>query len=252
MANINFEYASGSDRTFTWPNVTGTVAVPTFVSLSDGATITVPWVPNSHNFVQLGGNRTITFSGTPSPGESLTLILQQDGTGGRTVTYSDAMIWPKGTQAVLTTTAFGYDIIEIRCRVVSLGTPTYLGNSLSLGASSASAPAKQTITDGATITLAWLHNSVNVVTLGGNRTWAFSGSPAVEEQLLIRIIQDATGGRTVTWPSSGVTINWVGGGVAPVLTTTASKVDVIGLRCTDPTGGALKFEGWIASQNGAA
>lgn len=93
---------------------------------------------------------------------------------------------------------------------------------------------------------------MNVVTLGGNRTWAFSGTPSDEEELKIRIIQDETGGRTVTWPSSGVTINWVGGGVAPVLTTTASKVDIIGLRCTDATAGALKFEGWISSQNGAA
>lgn len=247
MSTILFEYASGSDRTFTWPNVTGTVNVPTFVTLTDGATITVPWVPNSHNFVQLGGNRTITFSGTPSPGESLTLILQQDGTGGRTVTYSDALIWPKGTQAALTTTAFGYDIIEIRCRVVSLGTPTYLGNSLSFGAGSV-APSKQTITDGATVTLAWADRSLNCVTLGGNRTLAISGTPAVAESCLLRVLQDGTGNRTLTWPTSGVTLNWPLG-EDPVLTTTASRFDVFRLTCFDATPSALVFDCEIVSMN---
>lgn len=131
-------------------------------------------------------------------------------------------------------------------------TITFPATSMTLGSGGGgSSPTKQTITDGSTITLAWLHGSMNVVTLGGNRTWAFSGTPAVEEELKIRIIQDATGGRTVTWPTSGVTINWVGDAGTPVLTTTPDKADVIGLRCTDDTSGALRFEGWVSSQNGA-
>lgn len=118
MASINFEYAPGSDRVFTWPNVTGTVAVPTFVNLTDGATITVPWVPNSQNYVQLGGNRTIAFSGTPSPSDSLSLFIRQDGTGSRTLTWPTSGIdirWPLGEEPILTTAASRMDIIELTC-----------------------------------------------------------------------------------------------------------------------------------------
>ena len=46
----------------------------------------------------------------------------------------------------------------------------------------------------------------------------------VEGQIYaIMVIQDGTGSRTVTWPS---TVKWAGGS-APTLTTTASRTDVI-------------------------
>jgi hypothetical protein len=47
--------------------------------------------------------------------------------------------------------------------------------------------------------------------------------------VIIRLIQDGTGSRTIDWSGIG-TIHWDGGDTEePVLTTTASRADVIGL-----------------------
>ncbi len=77
------------------------------------------------------------------------------------------------------------------------------------------------LTDGATIALNWNNGNVQRVVLGGNRTFTFS-NPKTGGRYLIVLKQDATGSRTVTWP----TIKWRGG-TAPTLTTGANKVDLI-------------------------
>lgn len=77
------------------------------------------------------------------------------------------------------------------------------------------------LTDGATIALDWNNGNVQKVTLGGNRTFTFA-NPKTGGRYLIVLKQDATGSRTITWP----TIKWQGGS-APTLTTTANKVDLI-------------------------
>lgn len=79
------------------------------------------------------------------------------------------------------------------------------------------------LTDGATITWAWsnaLFRSATV-TLSGNRTLALSGVVAgAWGQLVVR--QDATGGRTLTLPTSSKVV-----GTLPILTTTALAVDLL-------------------------
>ncbi len=126
-------------------------------------------------------------------------------------------------------------------------TITYPDTSTELGGGGGD-PTWQTITDGATVTLAWLDNSINAVTLGGNRTLAISGTPAQGESCIRRVKQDGTGGRTLTWPTSGKTFNWPYGEEA-VLTTTTDAVDVLQLRCVDATVGALVFDVDIPSLN---
>lgn len=80
-----------------------------------------------------------------------------------------------------------------------------------------------TLTDGATIALNWNNGNVQTVTLGGNRTFTFA-NPKEGARYVLKLTQDATGSRTVTWP----TITWQGG-AAPTLTTTANKTDLITL-----------------------
>jgi hypothetical protein len=106
-----------------------------------------------------------------------------------------------------------------------------------------------TMTDAATVTLEMqrFKNKSFDVTLGGNRTFAFD-SPEQWGRYFLRLTQDATGSRTVTWPSSGVTINWAGGS-APTLTTTANKADRIVLVCTDATVGSEDFDAWVEAAN---
>ncbi|MGB4759251.1 MAG: hypothetical protein WBP26_04270 [Candidatus Saccharimonadales bacterium] len=77
-----------------------------------------------------------------------------------------------------------------------------------------------------TTTLNLANGNVFNVTLVGNTTIAFSGATngtACAISLYLR--QDATGNRTVTWPSSS-TLKWAGGAI-PSLTTTANAVDIL-------------------------
>jgi hypothetical protein len=81
-------------------------------------------------------------------------------------------------------------------------------------------------------------------TLTGNATLSFSNVPSsgVVIAVTVELIQDGTGSRTVTWPGS---VKWPGG-VAPVLTTTAGKIDVVTLITRD---GGTSWLGFVAGQN---
>ena len=78
-----------------------------------------------------------------------------------------------------------------------------------------------TLTDAATITPDFAANNVFTVTLGGNRTIANPSTPIPGQSGSIFIVQDGTGSRTVTWPSS---VKWPAS-TAPTITSTASKGD---------------------------
>ena len=98
----------------------------------------------------------------------------------------------------------------------------------------------ETNTDGATITFDMDVANTHTVVLGGNRTLALSNTDA-GQKFIIRLTQDATGSRTVTWFS---TIKWAGG-VTPTLTTTANKTDVFGFICTS----AGNYDGFVVGYN---
>lgn len=80
-----------------------------------------------------------------------------------------------------------------------------------------------TATDGATVTFDLTTYKKHRVTLGGNRTLALSNVSA-GDVFMISLIQDGSGGRTVTWWSG---IKW-SYGVVPTLSTTANKANVYG------------------------
>jgi hypothetical protein len=62
------------------------------------------------------------------------------------------------------------------------------------------------------------------VTLTGNPAIASPANPADGQKITFELIQDGTGGRTVTW---GAAFDF-GSATVPVLTVTASKRDLIG------------------------
>jgi hypothetical protein len=78
-----------------------------------------------------------------------------------------------------------------------------------------------TLTDAATITLDAARGSYHRVTLAGNRTLAAPTNPSDGQRLILEIIQDATGSRTLTWNAV-----FFFGTITNTLTTTASKRDV--------------------------
>src|SRR6266568_3828389 len=56
------------------------------------------------------------------------------------------------------------------------------------------------LTDAPTIAVDWNNGKMQTVVLGGNRKFTFTGGQPGEHYLL-SLTQDATGGRTVTWPA---------------------------------------------------
>jgi len=79
------------------------------------------------------------------------------------------------------------------------------------------------LTDSATINWDLSSNQVAEVTLGGNRTFANPTNMRDGGVYILRIKQDGTGSRTLTWGSD---YKWPGN-TAPVLTTAANRTDVM-------------------------
>ena len=92
-------------------------------------------------------------------------------------------------------------------------------------------------TDGSTVTFDMSSGNIHTVTLGGNRTLAVTGV-SVGQSFMIRLAQDVSGGRTVTWWSG---IKWPGG-AAPTLSTTGDTVDSFVFTCIDTN----TYDGYFA------
>jgi len=73
-------------------------------------------------------------------------------------------------------------------------------------------------------TIDWTAGNKQKSTLTGNCTFTFT-APSGPANLILKLIQDGTGSRTVTWPA---TVKWPEG-VAPALSTAASSVDIVSL-----------------------
>lgn len=71
-------------------------------------------------------------------------------------------------------------------------------------------------------TIDWTTGNFHKSTLTGNCTYTFT-APTGPTTLVLKVVQDGTGSRTVTWPG---TVKWAFG-TAPTLTTTASATDII-------------------------
>jgi hypothetical protein len=85
-------------------------AAHSYVELTDAPTITVDWSKGSTQTVTLKGNRTLTFLNGQKGGKYI-LILKEDATGSRTVTWPSFVHWPGTYGPTLTTTAGKADYI---------------------------------------------------------------------------------------------------------------------------------------------
>jgi hypothetical protein len=108
---------------------------------------------------------------------------------------------------------------------IDIGQPKDLGNqSLTNARCITYAAEVDNGNSGAADTVDWTAGQTQKSTLTGNCTFAFTAPPGVCG-LSLKLIQDATGSRTVTWPGSVI---WVGGS-APTLSTAPAAVDIISL-----------------------
>jgi hypothetical protein len=70
----------------------------------------------------------------------------------------------------------------------------------------------------------WTRKNKQKITLTDSPTLTFT-VPDGPSNMLLRVVQDATGSRVITWP----TIKWPNGGTEPTLSTAAGAIDIITL-----------------------
>jgi len=96
------------------------------------------------------------------------------------------------------------------------------GGQFSFGANTAYFTETDNGNSGASDTIDWTLSNKQKSTLTDNCTFTFT-APGGPCNLTLKLAQDGTGSRTVTWPAA---VHW-SGGTAPTLTTTASRIDII-------------------------
>jgi len=98
----------------------GQVYAP-YNTLTDGATITPDFNDSNNMIVTLAGNRAMANPSNLKDGASYTVIVKQDATGSRTLSFGTAFKWAGGTAPTLSTGANSVDILTF----ISDGTDLY-------------------------------------------------------------------------------------------------------------------------------
>ncbi len=107
----------------------GGAIITTENAVADAGTITISWAQGNQQSVTLGGNRTINFTNYIS-GEILRLIVCQDATGNRTVTWDSKVMWSGGSAPNLTSTAGYCDLMAMVATNATGTTPIIFGSSV--------------------------------------------------------------------------------------------------------------------------
>jgi FtsP/CotA-like multicopper oxidase with cupredoxin domain len=97
-----------SAKTLTNPTVTNYVETP--YSANSSTAITIDLTNGTVQIITLTGNATITMP-TATSGKSFVMMLKQDATGSRTVTWSTVK-WAGGTAPTITSTASRLDLLS--------------------------------------------------------------------------------------------------------------------------------------------
>ena len=84
----------------------------TVTTLTDAATIAVDMSTSCNFTVTLGGNRTLDNPTGMVTGQTGSIFIVQDGTGGRTLAYSSNWDFPNGTAPTLSTAAGAVDRLD--------------------------------------------------------------------------------------------------------------------------------------------
>jgi hypothetical protein len=94
-----------TNKTLTNPTITNYVETP--FSANSSTAITLALTNGTVQIITLTGNATITMPAAVS-GKSFTILLRQDATGSRTVTWA-TVSWPSATAPTITATASKMD-----------------------------------------------------------------------------------------------------------------------------------------------
>ena len=96
-------------------NVSGPVNSNT-VTLTDAASIVASFDAGNNFLVTLGGNRTLALPTSAGIGQTGSIRIIQDGTGGRTLSYNSAWQFVSGSAPVMDISAAAQSILVYSCR----------------------------------------------------------------------------------------------------------------------------------------
>jgi hypothetical protein len=86
--------------------------IPLFDAGNSGTSLTIDWNDGNEQRITLTGDVTLTLN-NPGDGGRYVLIFNQDGTGGRTVTWPAAVKWPAGSTPTITSGADKFDLVTL-------------------------------------------------------------------------------------------------------------------------------------------
>lgn len=185
------------------------------------------------SWVAQAGGGNVSNTGTPTNGQiaqwtNATTVqgISTNGSGNVLLSSGTAAIASGKTATISNTLTFtGTDSSTVACGAG--GTVAYLGTVQSFTAQQYFG--EQPLTDGATIN--WNLNTQQTagVTIAGNRTLANPTNMQAGATYRIRVTQDVTGGRTLSY---GTAYKWLNnGGNPPTLSTTGGVSDFIDFEC---------------------
>jgi len=108
LAPAGWSPVSNGESWVAAPSTIEAVASPTFAAAQ-----TIDWSTGGVFLLTLTANVTFTYK-NPQVGQSIRLVLTQDGTGSRTGTFPSGSVFVGGSKT-LTTTASAVDTVDIQC-----------------------------------------------------------------------------------------------------------------------------------------
>ncbi|HLO37978.1 MAG TPA: hypothetical protein VK173_05805, partial [Lacibacter sp.] len=144
--------------------------------------------------------------------------------GGSGVNNAGTFTWGSNNITFTTSGATSITLPTSGTVATLAGTETFTNKTLTTPILTSPRYTVQALTDGATITCDMANGAIATVTLGGNRTLAFSNLQS-GQHVEIWFTQDGTGGRTITLPAGTKVIG--GGAGAVTLTTAAGSLDIL-------------------------
>lgn len=194
---------------------------------SSRLTITPDSSASNYSFITIESNGTsqIINSGNQGTESTLPLDLQIDGTSALTINTSGqtsltgTLTFDGVTTDITTNTNENLILNPNGTGLLSFASTTPNAK-YSFGTGALVMPAT-TLTDGATVTIDWSDGNIHKVTLGDNRTIAFS-NVTPPQSVRVFVTQDATGSRTLSYPAS---VHFMGG--EPTLSTKGGSTDIL-------------------------
>lgn len=242
--------ASGSVHDHPYVTVTSGGLETVHTVAASGAAETLNLASGNVHDVTLTANCTLTLTGaTAGVACAITILLRQDGTGSRLVTWPGSVTWIGGAAPTLQTDPGDFDVAVLftldggtNWIGSAASTPGVLDHGALTGLADDDHSAYTTViggggdtrqvhgNTGATETVDLANGNAHDLTLdAATVTLTLAATAAgVQCELYLYLHQDASGSRLVSWPGS---VQWPT--AAPILATTALDMDLVRLVTLD-------------------